>query len=68
MAEEYSTIYLYSFSIHSSIHGHMDCFHILAIVSNIGVKIFFQITFQVSLVKFPGVESLGNKAVQFLIF
>ena len=37
----------YILLIHSSVHGHLDCFHVLAIVNsatvNIGVHAYFQI-------------------------
>ena len=35
MAEEYSIVYMYHISfIHSSVEGHLGCFHNLAIVNN----------------------------------
>ena len=33
MAEEYSIVYIYIFFIHSSVDGHLGCFHVLAVVN-----------------------------------
>ena len=49
MAEQYSIVYMYhSFFIHSSVSGHLGCFHVLDIVNsaavNIGIHVSFSIT------------------------
>ena len=51
--------------IHSSIDGHLGCFHILAIVNNaagnIGVLMFFQISVLCSLIYIPRCRITGSK-------
>ena len=34
MAEYYSIMYMYNFFIHSSVDGHLGCFHVLAVVNS----------------------------------
>ena len=35
MAEEYSIVYMcHNFFIHSSVNGHLGCFHVLAVVNS----------------------------------
>ena len=57
--------------IHSSIHGHLDGFCILAIVNNASMNIGGHVSFLISDLLFsdtyPGVEFLGHMVVLFLV-
>ena len=60
-------------SIHSSVGGCIGCFHILAVVSNVGMNIGMHVSFQISVFYFfsdiyPEVEFLGHMVALFLIF
>ena len=72
MAGKYSIVYMYYiFFFHSSVDGHLGCFHVLAIVNsaavNIGVYIYFQIIVLFGYMPRSGiVGSYGNSIFSFL--
>ena len=72
MAEWYSIVYIYHiFFIHSSVDGHLGCFHVLGIVNsatmNIGVHVSFRIMFFSGYMPRSGIAgSYGSSICSFL--
>ena len=56
------------------LNRHLDCFHVLAVMSNAAMNIAVHVSFQISVFVFffkdiyPGVELLGHMVVLFLVF
>ena len=50
------------FFIHSSVNGHLDCFHVLAIVNSAAMKTGVHVCFQVSVFIFSGYKPRSGSA------
>ena len=48
LAEKYSIVYMYhNFFIHSSVDGHLGCFHVLALVNSAAVNTGIHVSFSI---------------------
>ena len=70
---EYSIVYMYhNFFIHSSVDGHLDCFHVLAIINsasvNTGIHVSFWIMVFLGVWQVEYMGLLGHMVVFFLVF
>ena len=60
----------HNFFIHSSVNGHLDCFHVLAIINSVAMNNGIHVTFSifVSSGYMPRMGLLGHMVLLFLVF
>ena len=71
IAKQYSIVYMYhSFFVHSSVYGHLGCFHVLAIVNNAEVNIKVHVPFSIMFFSryMPSSRIMGHMEVLVLVF
>ena len=71
MTEQYPIVYIYhNFFIHSSVNGHLGCFHVLAIANSAAMNngIYVSLSILVSSGYMPRSEIPGSYGGLFLVF
>ena len=65
----YAIVYMYGILIHSSVIGHLGCFHVLDIVNSVAMNIGVHVSFSRIYPDIcPGMELLDYVVVLYLVF
>ena len=68
MDEQYPTLYMYYLFIHSSVNGHLGCFHVLALVNSVAIYVSWSACIFSFLKLFFVKYSLFAMLCQFLLY